>query len=396
MLKHTRLIATAVVFILIALIIGFATQPTQAQILGTGWVGKFYNNTNLSGSPVADNVPYPYGLCAAWYDGKPTTGSESEFQPCISGQPLNAVNSDNFSATFDSAQNFSQIGTYIFTLRYNDGIRLVIDGQTVFEDFVPTVPDTTGECANRCRESTIYHDLTAGTHNLKVDYVDFSGEALIQVQWGYHGNLPVTPVMTPMTATPVAPNELMSNSGFEGEFVGDAVGSLSQWKVKNGQGDKVKCNRPNRIVSLTGDCAFQFKGSVDENSKLEQTIDVVSSAFANTKGLNFNTWVFPKNANVNAKAIITVKYSDNTDKTKRSLTIPPIKAYLPLSNQIPFASSLLDKIKVQFSNKSPNGKLYIDEVSLQIVEEIVPTPTPAAMMLTPGRSSAGLVPLPLP
>ena len=33
--------------------------PTQAQITGTGWIGNFYNNTALTGAPLAANISYP-------------------------------------------------------------------------------------------------------------------------------------------------------------------------------------------------------------------------------------------------------------------------------------------------------------------------------------------------
>ena len=44
--------------LLIALFLGAVVvlTPVQAQVTGTGWVGSFYNNTSLSGTPVASNI----------------------------------------------------------------------------------------------------------------------------------------------------------------------------------------------------------------------------------------------------------------------------------------------------------------------------------------------------
>jgi hypothetical protein len=381
-LKQSRWIAAILGLILITLIVGFAVQPTEAQILGTGWVGKFYNNTNLSGSPVANDVPYPYGLCAVWGQGAPAAGSNNPSNPCTFGQPLNGVNSDNFSATFTSTQNFGASGEYLFTLRYNDGIRLVIDGQTVFEDFDVVEVDVTGECANRCKQSTVTLNLPSGTHNLKVDYVEFTGEAIIQVQWGFTaGNYPtITPVYTLQTMTPQPVEELIQNGGFEGEFVGDYKGNISQWKLKNGKGDRVKCNRYNQWIAFTGDCAFRFKGSVGENSKLEQNINPAGTAPTAAEGLTFNTFIYGTGANIDANIKIIVKYADNTEKTKRTIEVLNgllrTDFYLPISDQFPFASPLVDKFKVQFNHKSLTGKLYVDEVSLRVADDIDVTQTP--------------------
>jgi hypothetical protein len=381
-LKHLRLITILSAFILMALIVGFAVQPTEAQILGTGWVGKFYNNTNLSGSPVADGVPYPYGLCAVWEQGAPTAGSDNPSNPCTFGTPVLGVNPDNFSATFTSTQDFLGNGQYLFTLRYNDGIRLVIDGQTVFEDFDAVTVDTTGECANRCKQSTVNVTLGAGAHNLKVDYVDFAGEALIQVQWGFGaGNYPtITPVYTLQTMTPQPVGELIQNGGFEGEFVGDYKGNTAQWKLKNGKGDRVKCNRYNQWIAFTGDCAFRFKGSVGENSKLEQNTNPVGTAPTSAEGVTFNAFVYAAGANIDANIKIIVKYADNTEKTKRTIEVlnglVRTDFYLPISDQFPFSSPLVDKFKVQFNHKSLTGKLYIDEVSLRFADDVDVTQTP--------------------
>lgn len=42
------------------------------------------------------------------------------------------------------------------------------------------------------------------------------------------------------------------------------------WIVKNATGDKVKCNTDSKSYSRSGDCAFMFKGSANEKSKLTQ------------------------------------------------------------------------------------------------------------------------------
>jgi hypothetical protein len=58
----------------------------------------------------------------------------------------------------------------------------------VHDEFTATTPDTTGVCAGYCREVVVNVNLAAGDHAMRVDYVDFTGNAIIQVQWIFIGD----------------------------------------------------------------------------------------------------------------------------------------------------------------------------------------------------------------
>ena len=100
-------------FLLIAIIL--LVLPTAALEFGTNWTGSFYNNTSLSGN-IAATLSGLNGLNFNWPDS-----------------PAVNVNADNFSARFTSTQNFSQ-GNYQFSITFDDGARVFIDGQSVFDD----------------------------------------------------------------------------------------------------------------------------------------------------------------------------------------------------------------------------------------------------------------------
>src|SRR5215216_2177391 len=122
---------------------------------GTNWNATYYNTNDLSG-PVVYTEVLPSGINVNWGIGSPAP----------------AVNADNFSARFTSVQNFSG-GIYEFRISSDDGVRLYIDGVLVMDHFFARVLTT----------DTFQQTLTAGTHSLTVEYVEFIDQAAIQFQW---------------------------------------------------------------------------------------------------------------------------------------------------------------------------------------------------------------------
>ena len=103
--------------------------------------------------------------------------------------PAANVNSDNFSVRFTSTQNFSQ-GTYDFSVTFDDGARVFIDGDNVFDD----------QSGGPAKTRTFSRDMTAGSHNLTVELVERTDTAVIQFQYFLAGTAPqptVGPTPTP-------------------------------------------------------------------------------------------------------------------------------------------------------------------------------------------------------
>jgi uncharacterized protein YgiM (DUF1202 family) len=163
MVKRIAWVAPVIVLLVI-------TSVVLAQSgFGTGWTAQYFNNTTLSGSPVYTET-LASGINANWGTGSPN--------------PLVPV--DNFSARFTSVQLFSQ-GTYEFVVSSDDGVRVYIDNVLVLDRFVGRVLTT-----DRFQQT-----LTAGSHSLTVEYVEFIDQAAVQFQW-----FQISTVGTPVVPTP--------------------------------------------------------------------------------------------------------------------------------------------------------------------------------------------------
>ena len=131
-----------------------APAPTQRSGTSASWTGKYYNNQDLSGDPVLT---------------RQDTAVDFDWD---SGSPDTSVTNDSFSVSWTASVTF-ETGTYRFTAVADDGVRVYVDDTLVLEDWnvhpaTTTVQDT---------------ELTAGSHTVKVEYFEASGEASISVSW---------------------------------------------------------------------------------------------------------------------------------------------------------------------------------------------------------------------
>jgi hypothetical protein len=176
------------------------------------------------------------------------------------------------------------------------------------------------------------------------------------------------PVVTPTVTPLVEGTELLQNGDFEQK---DATEKpvLSPWTVKNGSGDKMKCNKPDKLIARTGQCAFQFKGNVGENVKLTQTITSDTITFVPGETLTLNLYINTKNSGVSGKVKLSVKYTDSTlAPDKVSVNLRPTSGYEVFAGQTTLKSGDVAKIKLLVSHKSASGKVYVDSISLRHTE----------------------------
>lgn len=169
------------VFILLALSIGLfsvmSISASPAQEFGSGWTASYYNNAQLSGSPVFTEV-LPNGINFNWGAGSPNP----------------AVPVDNFSARYGSVQNFSA-GTYEFVVGSDDGVRVFIDGVLVLDRFIGRV-----FTIDRFQQT-----LTAGPHQITVEYMELVDQAQVQFQWFLINAVPQFGTQFPVFGTPFVP-----------------------------------------------------------------------------------------------------------------------------------------------------------------------------------------------
>jgi hypothetical protein len=129
---------------------------------------EYFNNTSLTGDPVLTRCES--AIDHSWGSGSPGPG----------------VNADDFSALWTAGVTFAP-GKYTFTATADDGIRVFVDGSPLIDEWVDqpspaTYPATT--------------TLSAGVHEVRVEYYKGTGDATAQVSWNLdEADAPPVPVI---------------------------------------------------------------------------------------------------------------------------------------------------------------------------------------------------------
>lgn len=105
------------------------------------------------------------------------------------GSPDATVTNDHFVAVWTKTDAF-EAATYKFTATADDGIRLYVDNQLILDKWIDQ-PATT---------YTVNKDLTAGNHDVKIEYYENGGGAVAKVDYvkGAGGAPASTPTPTPI------------------------------------------------------------------------------------------------------------------------------------------------------------------------------------------------------
>lgn len=138
--------------------LNWETTPTQPF---TPYTAQYFDNMNLTGTPkVTRTDPI---IDFNWGDGGPA-----------GNLPL-----DNYSARWTKTENFTA-GVYTFTVTADDGVRLYVDGTPVLDKWIDQAPTT----------YTVERNLTAGDHEIKLEYFENGGGAVAQMHYAKTGQLP--------------------------------------------------------------------------------------------------------------------------------------------------------------------------------------------------------------
>jgi hypothetical protein len=193
---------------------------------------------------------------------------------------------------------------------------------------------------------------------------------------------PVIPTPTPLTPTPTDTAtdtpfatatanpglNLVVNGGFELRTT-EGFPVLLPWTLKNPTKDKIVCNKvnrpnkPDKVFSYSGDCAFRFKGVAGENAKLKQDVNFVPLTLAAGDPLRLQ--VFTRNIDsTNATIKLRVKYTDGAQTGKIDQNVPQSIYYEEITRDYTLLSANVKKIKISINHKGTSGKFYVDEVSL--------------------------------
>ncbi len=172
------------------------------------------------------------------------------------------------------------------------------------------------------------------------------------------------------TAQPTQPTEesaqnLLTNGSFE-QPQSESNRAAHAWTGKRLNADRRHCNkiRDNgtlKIVAYKGECAFRFKGSAQERSRLAQKIDLGLSA---GDTLTLTAWVNTKNLTRNNRIMAKFRHAEGTVARIR-LAIPSGNSggYVRLHESLTL-SQPATQVKLIVTHRSTTGKFWLDAVSL--------------------------------
>lgn len=137
--------------------------PTPTPVTTGPFVARYYNNINMSGTPVL------------------TRNEQAVNYEWVLGSPNPVVNVDNFSANWTTTQTFPQ-GLYEFSVTADDGVRLLVDGQILIDKWIDQPPTT----------YTATRQLN-GDHTVVVQYYEKGSGATAKLSWKKISNSLSTP-----------------------------------------------------------------------------------------------------------------------------------------------------------------------------------------------------------
>lgn len=165
------------------------------QIIPTS---ALYPSTAAPPPPSASN-----GLSATYYDNMDFTGSTiTRTDPNVNfdwgtGSPDSHIGPDTFAAKWTGQVQVPTSGTWTFYTYSDDGVRLIVNGQTLIDHLVPQWPT----------EYSAPITLQAGQkYNIEVDFIERYGGAVAQLSWSGPGTakqiVPTTALFTGAGTTP--------------------------------------------------------------------------------------------------------------------------------------------------------------------------------------------------
>lgn len=241
-----------------------------------------------------------------------------------------------------------QFYQWIGTVDADATLTIKVDGNTVDTQTITGAGNVTVGYVSRFVNISAYAD--GGVHTIRFDYVQ-SGTGST-TNWSVddvtlYGFLPA----------------VVLNSDFETDPV-------DPWTVSNGTGDKLKCNKPGKTFSHTGDCAFRFKGGVGESSKIKQDAifvirNVLPVPAPGGRAPANQTVVFGAmvDAGPSAAGNMKVKLTLAGDvKWKSKVSLAPTTGYQWVQTPVDaFTPQTVVSANISVKHKGLSGKVYVDD-----------------------------------
>ena len=195
MMRYLRVSLVLVVLLMVVLVVGVSAETSSS------WKAQYWNNTSFRGSPVVERQEQD--IFYTWGRTSPVPGR---------------VNQDLFSVRWSRTVNFTA-GTYEFKARADDLMRIKVDGKIIVDMWYPDRNHTFLDRTQQTTTGQAY--ITAGDHDIVVEYVELGDQATAQVTWdkvlsattGGNGAQPA-PQTTPWTGVYFNNSNLRGNAAF--------------------------------------------------------------------------------------------------------------------------------------------------------------------------------------
>ena len=175
--------------------------PTSTGVAtGTGLTGEYFDNSNLTVLKVTrvdPTVNFSWG----------------------SGSPDPSIGPEQFSVRWTGYMQPQFTETYTFYVYHDDGARLWVNGQRLFDRWVDCVCETTGTIA-----------LTAGVrYSIRLEYYDNTAGATAKLSWSSASQPKQIIPQARLYAAPPPSPVVGAGSGLQGEYFDN--GNLTAWKL---------------------------------------------------------------------------------------------------------------------------------------------------------------------
>nr|WP_255604430.1 PA14 domain-containing protein [Oscillochloris sp. ZM17-4] len=184
---------------------GFSLNVDTATLLNGSATLRVEQHSTISNQWTSQNIPVtinnPVPTCApdsyqAEYFANVTLTGPPAFTRCESQinydwgvtSPGGGLGTDNYSAQWTSNPTLAA-GTYTFSVRADDGVRVWVDGELIIDRWYSQHPTN----------YWVTRTLAAGTHQIRVTYVEYTGSAVIQFHYGQEAppSIPAAPDTCP-------------------------------------------------------------------------------------------------------------------------------------------------------------------------------------------------------
>jgi murein DD-endopeptidase MepM/ murein hydrolase activator NlpD len=191
------------------------------------YCAKYFNNQTLSGTPAL-------------------TRREVESLDRDWGQtsPSQAVASNDFSARWEGKFDF-QAGNYIFEHQADDGIRAWIDNVLFIDRW-------NGQSYAEIETTKL---MTAGLHDIKVEFLEWGGSAAVEFEWTYSGQpTNSAPVVTQIPGQTINQGQTFSTINLSNFVTDPDAGDVITW-TKSGN-TNLTVDITNNVATITAPSGF--------------------------------------------------------------------------------------------------------------------------------------------